>query len=99
MSIRKVLRPLFWEYDTNKLGWPKNADLIIGKILMAGNWDQKVWLRREIGDHAIGVWIIKNDAHGLEPEDLRFWQLLSGLPDDLVEQWLQEPARQIWAAR
>jgi hypothetical protein len=48
-----LLRMLFWDYDFESLAWPRDRELIIGRVLTYGNWDAVTWLRSIAGDHAL----------------------------------------------
>jgi hypothetical protein len=98
-QVRESLRPLFWEYDFDCMSWEADAGLIIGRVLSCGTWSTIQWLRRELGDAAIREWITERAGSGLSPRQLRFWQAILGLEEVLVDEWLQEPDRQVWDNR
>jgi hypothetical protein len=97
--LPRRLRPLFWEYDFARLRWTKDADLIMGRILMSGDWEAMQWLRRRVAPSALREWIQRRRGRGLSARQLRFWELILGLPRREVNDWLRDPARRLWEER
>ena len=93
------LSPLFWEYDPSKLSFTRDRDLVIGKILTRGTWENLRWLRGAVKDDALRRWILRARGRGLSPQQIRYWQLMLDLPEEVVAPWLSDPARQIWHRR
>ena len=98
-KLPKSVRDLFWEYEADAIAWPQDTDLIIGKVLHAGTWDDVLWLRRVLGDAALREWLLEHKGAGLEPRRLRFWQLALDLPKRKVDTWLVELSRNPWQSR
>jgi hypothetical protein len=95
-SLPSSLRPLFWDQDFEHLDWHQHREFLIGRILEAGPWDAVCWLRRQVGDAALRDWIQRQQGRPLDAAQLRFWQLILDLPEQLVTGWLQSPERRIW---
>jgi hypothetical protein len=95
---REILR-LFWDLDASSLRWEQHQDQIIGRILASGPWDTIQWLRRRVGDPAVRDWIGRHQGRGLSAQQLRFWELILGLPRRAVDAWLQGPQRGVWDHR
>ena len=93
------LRPLFWDYDFRRLSWKADGDLIIGRVLTAGDWASVRWLGRRLGDAALREWIERRRGAALSARQLRFWELILGMPHRAVNAWLRDPARQVWEGR
>jgi hypothetical protein len=93
------LRELFWDYDFAKLSWKHDFDLVVSRILSSGTWDQICWLRKRMNDDDLRQWIAHRQGRGLSPRQLRFWELILGLPRRKVNQWLAEGDRWIWDRR
>jgi len=93
------LLPFFWEFDFGQLTWKTDADLIIGRILTAGDWQSIQWLRRRLPDAALHEWILRRRGAGLSSRQLRFWELILELPHRQVNVWLRDPARLLWEGR
>jgi hypothetical protein len=98
-KLPTTLRPLFWEYDFQTLTWDHDHDLIIARILTAGEWDAVTWLRSHLGDRALRTWIERHHGRGLSPSRLRFWELILAIPHRQVNAWLALEGRKIWDNR
>ena len=94
-----MLRSLFWDYDFEALTWENDRDLITARVLASGGWDAVLWLRSRLGDNALRDWIERYQGRGLSPQQLRFWELILGLPHRQVNAWLAAEGRQIWDKR
>ena len=84
------LRPLFWDYDFERLGWPDSRDLVIARILQNGGDHAIRWLRQEVSDGEVSGWIRDSRGQGLDPRRLRFWQLVLPLPSEEVDRWIED---------
>jgi hypothetical protein len=93
------LRPFFWEYDFASLRWNGDRDLVIERILTAGTWDAITWLRSRMGDAELRAWIERRQGASLSPRQLRFWELILGLPHRQVSAWLAKLGRAVWDQR
>jgi hypothetical protein len=93
------LRALFWDYDFETLTWEDDRDLITARVLASGTWEAVIWLRSRLGDRALRDWIERYQGRGLSPQQLRFWELILGLPHRQVNAWLAASRRQIWDKR
>jgi hypothetical protein len=98
-GLTRSLRPLFWDYDFADLTWESDRDLIIGRILAAGNWDALRWLKRQLPDPELRIWLAHRRGAGLSNRQLRFWELILDLPHRQVNSWLAHPGRRIWEGR
>lgn len=94
-----MLRPFFWDYEFNMLSWKKDRDLIIGRILSSGDWGAIKWLRSHMGDRSLKKWLECHEGDGLSPQQLRFWELILGIPHDQVNTWLAAERRKVWEKR
>ena len=98
-GLPRTLRRFFWEYDFARLSWKADRDLIVGRILVVGDWDSIRWLRRRLPDAELRSWLEHRRGAGLSNRQLRFWELILDLPHREVNAWLANPARQIWENR
>ena len=94
-----AVRELFWDVDPRSLRLDRDPGMIIGRILASGPWETVKWLRSALGDEAIRRWIEEHDGRGLSPQQLRYWQLMLGIPRRRVDTWLQDERRQVWDRR
>ncbi|HWY87747.1 MAG TPA: hypothetical protein VNX28_13530 [Gemmataceae bacterium] len=99
VRLSKRIRPLFWDYDFGQLTWEADSDLIIGRILAAGDWEAIQWLRRLLPEPVLRDWLVRRHGAGLNSRQLRFWELVLELPRRLVNTWLSDPGRQVWEGR
>src|SRR5581483_5864290 len=74
------LRTLFWDYDFNRLTWQTDTDLIIGRVLAAGNWKSIRWLLARLEKPALRAWLERRRGAGLSARQLRFWEVILPLP-------------------
>ena len=59
------LQEYFWDTDSTRLSWDLQRDFIIRRVLQAGSWESVCWLRGELGDEALGKWIVAHEGGGL----------------------------------
>ena len=45
VRLSRRLRSLFWDHDFAELTWEADSDLIIGRILAAGDWEARARFR------------------------------------------------------
>jgi hypothetical protein len=81
------------------LTWEADSDLIIGRVLAAGDWEAVLWLRGLVPKPALRDWLECRRGAGLSARQLRFWELVLGLPRRQVNTWLTDPGRQVWEGR
>jgi hypothetical protein len=93
------VRALFWEYGDRNMSLQSDRDLVMGRVLSAGEWDALRWLRREVGDPALVEYLTRTEGRLLSPRQLRLWQVLVDLPPDAVTDWIARGARQVWDRR
>ena len=99
MSLPADVRSLFWEYGDRELSLDYDRDFVSGRILSAGDWSSIQWLRQQIGDSAIADYLDRTAARLLSPRQIRLWQVLLDLPEDIVARWLAKDARRLWDRR
>lgn len=97
--LPKNLRVLFPEYDFDSLEWEADRDLVISRVLAKGDWDAVCWVRERLGDVQLQSWIERRRGRGLDAAQLRFWELVLGIPRRQVNEWLRAPERQVWEQR
>lgn len=99
VKLPKFLKPLFWEYEFSKLGWPKDRETVILKILEHGDRNAILWLRQTEGDEGLREWITVREGRGLSPRTLRFWEVLLDLPHRKVTAWVKREQAGPWEQR
>jgi hypothetical protein len=90
-DLPHLVRPRFWDYRFSDLTWEHDRDLIIGRILAAGDWESVLWLKSPMQAEDLRKWIVAHEGVGLNPPQLRFWELILGLPRRQVNTWLRSP--------
>lgn len=98
-EIPEHLWELFWEYDVSDLNWDEHRDFIARRVLSDGTWEQLCWLREELGDAELRGIIERSEGRDLSPRQLRFWQLVLGIPKPEVDRWIHSAGRQVWDRR
>jgi hypothetical protein len=87
--LPESLRPLFWDYDFEQLGWPEHRDFVIARILQNGGDDAIAWLHEVVGDTELARWLRERRGRGLDPRQMRYWQVILDLPAQEVDQWIE----------
>ena len=87
-DLSALLRRYLWEYDPGKLSWEGSRHIIITRLLQSGGWDAVVWLRAHVSDQELRDLLIRRRGRGLNPERLRFWELILDLPRERVDEWV-----------
>jgi hypothetical protein len=95
----KFVRNLFWDYDRSQVSWEAHAEWITNRVLTRGGWDAIQWLRNQIGDAGIRRWIVNRKGRGLEPRQLRFWQIVLEIDPAEVDGWIAAQASNPWFQR
>ena len=97
--LPQCVKALFWDYDPEVLSWDKDRDLIISRVLHVGDWDSVIWLRSHLENQDLGQWLQNRAGAGLSPPQLRFWELILGIPPQDIEQWLMRAEQNPWNHR
>ncbi len=98
-EIPMPVRAILWEYDAETLDWTTDRDLIIGRVISRGTWDNISWLRDQLGDDALRDWIDVHEGGDLSPRQLRFWEIIVDLPSRRVDAWVTRRRSSIWEGR
>jgi hypothetical protein len=94
-----ALRSLFWDLPADRLTFARDRDLIVGRVLAHGGWREAKVLRRRIGDEGIREWVLRQDARGLSPAQVRFWELILDLPKKKADAWVRSARASLWERR
>lgn len=97
--LPEALRPLFWDHDFAALDWRRHRDFVTGRVLASGTWENVRWLRATLGDDGLRDWLRRRRGRGLDPRQLRFWQLILHLPRETVDAWVAERRDDPWQRR
>ena len=98
-ALPSFIEPLFWDCRRGSVTWDSHRDSVIERVLGEGDLEAMRWIRREVGDAALGSWIREHRGRRLSPRRIRYWQVILELPEIEVAEWLKDPARAIWDRR
>jgi len=98
-ALPEILKPLFWDVDIAALDWETDHDWIVRRILSSGNWQSVCWLRSTWGDRNLATWLINHAGGHLNSRQLRYWQLILGLPAEEVDLWIIQARNSLWERR
>lgn len=98
-TLPAFLKVFFWDCDFSALTFSEQPDFIIRRLLQTGSWEAIRWLRAELGDAALRQWLEQHNGAGLQPRQLRLWEVVLDLPHDRVSHWVRAAASQPWEGR
>jgi hypothetical protein len=90
---------LFWDHPPDQLRWPRDRDMVLGRVLQHGDEQAIRWLRDRLPDAEIAARLRATEGRGIDPPQLRLWQTLLGLPASDVDAWVATARRSSWDAR
>lgn len=99
ISLPEQLRALFLDVTFEDLSWDLHHDFIAARILERGSLQDIKWLRGHWGDIALRDYILNRRGKGLNPRQMRYWQLILDLPADQVDQWIAQFHNSVWGRR
>lgn len=99
VQLPELLRPFFWDCDYARITWTGHRDFVISRVLARGNWEAIRWLRETVGDGGLREYLAVHHGKELSPRQLRFWEVVLGIPHRTVSTWLKEPGRTVWDRR
>jgi len=100
-DLPSAVRDLLWDVAPGEMCLPRHRDFLIGRILTRGTWAAVDWLRRELTEAAIAEYLHRTRGRLLSPRQLRFWELVLGLPEGAVSGWIadRQGASELWDRR
>jgi hypothetical protein len=101
MKLPEFLFPLFWEYDPETIDIVKHAGLIMNRIMERGLWASMVWLQRTYSQDQIISFLEKKGSRTLSSRELNYWALISGIPPEKRQKWLEKARERphVWRDR
>ncbi len=99
LRLPEHLAAVFWDYDITSLRWPRDRDLIIGRVLATGGDAAVDWLRRRTSETELADWLTLHVGGGLERRQLRYWQGMLGLAESQVADWIDKAEAGPWGRR
>ena len=98
-ALPASLRPLFWDLPARRLNFGQDRDLIVSRVLAQGGWRDASILRRLVGDEGLREWMVRCNARGLSPAQVRFWELILDLPKNQADAWVRSARASVWDRR
>jgi len=99
VDLPELLGRYFWDYAPGRLTWPESRYTIIWRLLEKGGFEAVHWLRENVGDEGIRDFIIERRGRGIDPQWLRYWEPIVGLPKEAVDGWIEIAMRNPWYNR
>jgi hypothetical protein len=75
-QIPTGLKPFFQEYDYSNLDINNHANLIVGRTLEYGTWEEVQWLFNVYGLDRIRSYVRQYGERGLNPVTFNYWRKL-----------------------
>jgi hypothetical protein len=98
-GLAECLRPLFWDVRFADLSWPANQEYIVARVLQHGSLPAVRWLRARMPDSDLVAYLVRRRGRGLGARQLRFWQVLLSIPDEIARPWIDAARSGPWAQR
>jgi hypothetical protein len=98
-EIPAFVRSLLWEHNGRRLRWDEDKGLIIGRILVRGDWKAITWLCAQVRSDGIRRWLRTSKGRGLDQRRLRFWETVLNLPHCQVNGWIRTMEEGPWHRR
>jgi hypothetical protein len=89
----------FWDADVSSLRWELHRNFIVRRILQYGDLKSLQWLRRQMGDENLRVWIENHQGGGLSPRQIRYLALILNIDSPLADRWVRSASQTVWERR
>lgn len=101
MKLPEFLFPLFWEYYPETIDIVKHAGPIMDRIMERGSWASMLWLRRTYSKDQLVSFLEKRGNRILPSRELNYWALISGIPPEKRQKWLEKARgrHHVWRGR
>ncbi len=74
----KLTKTLFWDIDLKQIDWQKHHDFVIGRVLLYGDENDFVKIKKMYGLPAIKKAVIK--TKNFDKKSLNFWSVIFNIP-------------------
>ena len=95
--LPRRLRRFFSDCDFDSLSWRADRDLIIGRILWAGDLDSTRWLVRRSGKQELANWLRQRQGAELSSATA-LGELMLDLPHREINKWIASPEHGVESA-
>jgi hypothetical protein len=90
---------MFWEYRGGRIDFERDRDFVLRRVLTHGGWRETRLLRSRLGDAAIRSFLLDKGPRGLDPQRIRFWELVLRLPPRTADAWVEAARAGTWERR
>ncbi len=99
MEIPTSVRDLLWEYRTEGCTIDERwENTVLERVMQRGGWEDMRWLVQTFDRRRMRSFLEDRGRRVLPPRELRYWALVSGVPAEEQESWVDEARRgeQTW---
>lgn len=90
MVVPDSIRLLLHDYAVpTQVEGPVWERAIMERVMERGGWDDMRWLVAELGRARLGEYLRERGHRVLPPRELRFWSLVSGIPEATADEWVR----------
>lgn len=93
--IMKLSKVLFWDTDYSKIDWEKQANAVISRVSMNGNWDDWRTIKTYYGLERIKTELLK--TRYLDDKTLNFFSIIFNLPKEKFRCYtMKQSIQELW---
>ncbi len=90
---------LFFDCEPGGVDSVRHADFVAGRLMESGGLDAIRWLRSTYHEDGLAGYLRRTHGRAIGRRRLRFWQVILGLPEAEIDEWLSHPGRTLWDSR
>lgn len=88
--VPDAIRLLLHDYAVPaRLDGPVWERAIMERVMERGSWDDMRWLVATFGRARLAAYLRERGQRVLPPRELRFWSLVSGIPEPIADGWVR----------
>lgn len=95
-SVRLLLHDYALPSRLDAAVWER---LIVERVMERGNWEAMRWLLAQFGRARLSQYLRERGHRVLPPRELRFWSLVTGIPNSVADQWVRRARDRVRAWR
>jgi hypothetical protein len=85
-SVRSLLHDFAAPAQLEGPAWER---AIMERVMERGDWDDMRWLVTRFGRERLGEYLRERGHRVLPPRELRFWALVSRIPEATADDWVR----------
>lgn len=85
-SVRGLLHDYAVPAQLEGAAWER---VIMERVMERGRWDDMRWLVAQFGRERLGQYLRERGHRVLPPRELRFWAMVSRVPDAMADDWVR----------